>query len=47
MMYNLQKQCMFDAIEGELKQNQIIDQKMCVGCHLCIQKYPKKAIKTA
>ena len=47
MMYNLQKQCKFDAIEGELKQKYIIDQKRCVGCHLCMQKCPKKAIKTA
>ncbi|MFQ6870198.1 MAG: 4Fe-4S dicluster-binding protein [Romboutsia timonensis] len=40
------KQCKFNAIQGELKQKHIVDESKCVGCHLCMQKSPKKAIKT-
>ena len=40
------KQCRLDAIEGELKQTHKVDPEKCVGCHLYLQKCPKKAIKT-
>ncbi len=39
------KQCKFDAIEGELKEKHKVDADKCVGCHLCMEKCPKKAIK--
>ncbi|MCQ4699222.1 4Fe-4S binding protein [Paeniclostridium sordellii] len=39
------KQCKFDALSGELKEKHKVDETKCVGCHECVQKCPKKAIK--
>ncbi len=44
-MYSVQKQCKFDAIEGELKEKHKVDADKCVGCHLCMENVQRKLLK--